>query len=57
MTTYALIIYLSTGFGSGTTGGPTTLDGFTTKEKCLVAAKEAEKIPKFDWAYCFPMVK
>ena len=48
---------MSSGFGSAIHGGPITIDGFTSEEKCLVAAKAAEKIPKFDWAHCMKVTK
>lgn len=57
MTTWVLIIYMSVGFSNMATGGPTSIDGFTSEEKCLVAAKTAEKLPKFDWAHCLKVSK
>ena len=57
MTTYAMIIYLSTFAGNMTTGGPAVIDGFQSLQKCEVAKKEMEKVPKFDWARCVPVIK
>ena len=55
MTTYAMIIYLSTFAANMTTGGPAVIDGFQSLQKCEVA--EMEKVPKFDWARCVPVIK
>lgn len=57
MKTWILFVYLSTGFGSASTGGPTAIDGFKSKLNCETAALQSKDIPKFDWAYCLEVTK
>ena len=57
MTTWVLIIYMSVGISNMATGGPTSIDGFTSIEKCESAKIEASKVPKFDWAHCLKVTK
>jgi hypothetical protein len=58
MTTYALFLYLSTGFPQSATGGPAVVDGFTTMEKCESANQAAkEQLKQYDWGKCLKVVK
>lgn len=58
MTTWVLILYLSTGAMDFATGGPTVIDGFTSREKCEWAKTQAaSNIPKYDWGYCMWVIK
>lgn len=57
MITWVLVFYISHGFSSMTTGGPTTIDGFTSDAKCRVAMKQIETLKGFDYAYCIRMEK
>ncbi len=55
---WILIMYMSTGFGSAVTGGPTSIDGFRTEAICRVAGDTAMlKIKKMDWYQCIQMDK
>ena len=54
---FALIFYISYGFGTASHGGPATLQGFEDYKACLVAKQNLERsIPegKLDWAMCIP---
>lgn len=58
MITYVLILYLTTGWGTAATGGPTVIDGFTTLEKCEFANKVMKtKVQKYDWGQCIKVEK
>jgi hypothetical protein len=59
MTTWVLILYLSTRITSNTaTGGPTTIDGFTSLQRCEAANQQAARIlKKYDWGQCLQVSK
>ena len=58
MTTWVLIIYLTTGVGDFSNGGPTTIDGFTSLSKCEVAKEKLSKeLKKYDWGQCIEVTK
>lgn len=58
MTTWVLIIYLYSGMGEFATGGPTTIDGFTSYSKCEMAnQKIAKTLKKYDWGQCIEITK
>lgn len=58
MTTWVLIIYLSTGIADIATGGPTTIDGFTSLTKCEEAnQKMSKELKKYDWGQCIEVNK
>lgn len=54
MTTFALILYISLGFGSAKTGGPVVIDGFKTVESCEAhAINFAKKLgTRYDFHIC-----
>ena len=45
MTTWALVIFLLSGFG----GGATTVDGFQSREACEEAATAIKHKPELPW--------
>ena len=58
MTTYALFLYLSTGYLHNATGGPAVVDGFTTMEKCEAANQAAKaQLKQYDWGKCMKVDK
>lgn len=57
MTTFVLVMYLSTFAGNFTTGGPAVIDGFTSLEKCEAARDVVKTIQKFDWSHCVKVAK
>lgn len=58
ITTWVLILYLSTGIADIATGGPTTIDGFSTKELCEAANLElSTTLRKYDWGQCVRIIK
>lgn len=42
MTTWILVIYMTSGWGTASTGGPMAIDGFTSLEKCYIAQQRFE---------------
>lgn len=55
---YALIFYMSYGFGTAMHGGPATLQGFESQPACLIAKQNLERAVdkrKLDWAICVRM--
>lgn len=61
MTVWVLVFYMSTGFGSASTGGPGVIDGFTTKQACQIAYADMQRDPKFshwlDYGTCIQVKK
>ena len=57
MTTWALIFYMSMGFGGGSTGGPSVVDGFTSPEACAAAQNQVKTMKYYDWSICVPLKK
>lgn len=60
MTTWILIIYMTSGIGYASTGGPMSVDGFTSVEKCYEAKKIFESSSfksKIDMMDCIPVKK
>jgi len=52
---WVLIIYLSTGIGNHSTGGPAAVPGFETQEACKKTGERWKvSVPKFDWYACVP---
>lgn len=41
--TWALIFYLSTGFATLATGGPAVIDGFKTKDACIITGERFKR--------------
>jgi hypothetical protein len=58
MTTWVLVLYLSTGFAQSATGGPLTIDGFSSAELCRSANEQFSKeLKKYDWGQCLEVKK
>ena len=58
MTTYVLILYLTTGWGTVATGGPAVIDGFKTIEQCEAAnTASKQQLSKYNWGQCIKVVK
>ena len=57
MSTWVLIFYMSTGFGTTSHGGPATIDGFSSYESCMAAGEAISKVDKYDWHKCVEVKK
>lgn len=57
MTVWVLVFYMSIGFGSGATGGPATIDGFTSQARCEESLLAVSRLPKYDFGYCLAVTK
>lgn len=57
MTVYVLLFYISIGYGTASTGGPSVINGFTTEVGCDQALQQLTKRlgSKLDFAYCIKM--
>lgn len=58
MSTWVLVLYMSVFGGTGPTGGPAIIDGFTSLENCNIANTVIkEQIKKYDWGKCVEIRK
>jgi hypothetical protein len=66
MKTFILIMYISTGLGQFSTGGPLVVDNISTKDKCETIAEEFKNSlkgvkavikGKYDWHICKEVTK
>lgn len=58
MATWVLIFYMSTmTYSNNATGGPATIDGFTSYTACMAAGEAVAKVKKYDWHECVEVRK
>jgi len=57
MTTWALIFYMSVGWGTASTGCPAVIEGFSSYEKCMTANAVVRREKQYDWGVCVQMEK
>lgn len=59
MATYILVLYLSTGWGSVSTGGPLVVDNISSYSACeKIAGQLKEQVKgKYDWHFCQEITK
>lgn len=57
--TWTLVFYISTGIGSGSTGGPAVIDNFKSGASCVVAGTELKRELgiRLDWFKCVGLEK
>lgn len=59
MATYILVMYLTTGWGTVSTGGPLVVDDISSHAACeKIAGKlKAQVGSKYDWHFCEEITK
>lgn len=57
--TWILVFYVSSGFGTASTGGPAVIDKFSSGAACVIAGEELKKElgGKLDWFKCVRLDK
>lgn len=59
MATYILVMYLTTGWGSVSTGGPLVVDDISSRSACEKIADQvkAKVGSRYDWHFCEEITK